>query len=90
MSDTVNFSRRQFIGGSLATSAAVLAAGAPLAAAQPGGASAPQRKIKLGVIGLGGRGSWLAKLFQSTAVTRSMAWPITFPRWPRAPATPWA
>jgi len=64
MSDQSNFSRRQFIGGAVATSAAVFTASSPFAAEQPGGASASQRKIKLGVIGLGGRGSWLAKLFQ--------------------------
>jgi len=64
MSDKLNFSRRQFIGGSVAASAAILTASAPLAAAQPGGASAPPRKIKLGVIGLGGRGAWITKLFQ--------------------------
>src|SRR5208282_4632142 len=64
MSEQSNFSRRQFIGGSLATSAAVLAASGPLNAAQTGGASASPRKIKLGVIGLGGRGQWLTKLFQ--------------------------
>ena len=64
MSDKSNFSCRQFIGGSLATSAAALAASTPLAAAQPGGTSAPKRKIKLGVIGLGGRGQWITKFFQ--------------------------
>ena len=64
MSDKSNFSRRLFIGGSLATSAAVLSAGASLATAQSSKASAPQRKIKLGVIGLGGRGQWITKLFQ--------------------------
>jgi myo-inositol 2-dehydrogenase / D-chiro-inositol 1-dehydrogenase len=64
MSGQSDFSRRQFIAGSLATSAAVLAASGPLAAAQGAGAPTPQRKIKLGVVGLGGRGAWLTKLFQ--------------------------
>ena len=63
-------SRRRFLGG-----AALIAAATPVTAplraltaeAQPGAAAAPakvfERKIKLGVIGCGGRGSWLARLF---------------------------
>ncbi len=45
--------RRQFVGGALATAAAAPLLGIP-----------PKRKIKLGVVGNGGRGSWIAKLFQ--------------------------
>jgi len=49
---------------------AVLAAAVPLAgvatnpAAQPAAATKPERKIKLGLIGCGGRGSWLGEFFQ--------------------------
>jgi len=51
------WSRRQFLA---ATAAAVTFAAAPARAAD----DAPRRKIKLGVIGNGGRGAWIAKLFQ--------------------------
>jgi myo-inositol 2-dehydrogenase / D-chiro-inositol 1-dehydrogenase len=63
-------SRRRFLGGTLAAGAAVSSFG-PLGgrAAEPAAATpikAPEfnRKIKLGVVGCGGRGSWIAKLFQ--------------------------
>ena len=65
--ETLN--RRQFLGGALgvATSAASLATLSSLAAEAPPPEPKPvefQRKIKLGVIGNGGRGSWIAGLFQ--------------------------
>ena len=49
-------SRRGFIGGSVAASASLLAPALGLAAE-------PKRKIKLGIVGCGGRGSWIARLF---------------------------
>jgi myo-inositol 2-dehydrogenase/D-chiro-inositol 1-dehydrogenase len=64
-------SRRRFLGQTLAAAAATSLAWVPTFAqsTQPNLAnSAPSkasgRKIKLGVIGNGGRGSWIAKLFQ--------------------------
>ena len=61
--------RRQFLGGALtvAASASSLAAFSSLGAESAPPESKPvefQRKIKLGVIGNGGRGAWIAKLFQ--------------------------
>ena len=61
-------SHRQFIGGTLAAAASgsLLEAAATFAAENslpPESASAKQ-KIKLGLVGCGGRGSWIAKLFQ--------------------------
>lgn len=57
-------SRRTFVygaaAGSLASSAWSLAAEPKPAPAKPANA----RKVKLGLVGQGGRGSWLAKLFQ--------------------------
>lgn len=61
-------SRRQFLGGALAAaSGTFLDTSASLAAEQPASAAKPgsfDRKIKLGLVGCGGRGSWIAKLFQ--------------------------
>ncbi|MFZ2640671.1 MAG: Gfo/Idh/MocA family oxidoreductase, partial [Verrucomicrobiia bacterium] len=58
------FSRRQFLGSALAAGAsATLSA---VAADAPAGEAKPKefaRKIKLGLIGCGGRGSWLGDLF---------------------------
>ena len=61
--------RRQFLGGALtvAASASSLAAFSSLGAESSLPESKPvefKRKIKLGVIGNGGRGAWIAKLFQ--------------------------
>jgi myo-inositol 2-dehydrogenase/D-chiro-inositol 1-dehydrogenase len=61
--------RRQFLGGALtmASSASSLAALSSLAADSASPEPKPaefKRKIKLGVIGNGGRGAWIAKLFQ--------------------------
>ena len=61
--------RRQFVSGAL-TAAASVSSLAALANVTAHGASAQAppvdapRKIKLGVIGNGGRGAWIAKLFQ--------------------------
>ncbi len=65
----VRLNRRQFLGGALtaAASTSSLAAFPTLAAESTGPESKPvelKRKIKLGVIGNGGRGAWIAKLFQ--------------------------
>jgi myo-inositol 2-dehydrogenase / D-chiro-inositol 1-dehydrogenase len=70
---THRWSRRHFLGGALAaTAAAALPGGVPSSISAPlpspveGGALAVplRRKIKLGLVGCGGRGSWIAKLFQ--------------------------
>jgi len=53
-------SRRDFLG----TGAVALAAGMG-GAAFAGPAVTPTRKLKLGVVGNGGRGAWIAKLFQA-------------------------
>lgn len=56
----MNFTRREFIGGAMAAAAAV-----PLGAlAEEAKPKEFARKIKLGLIGCGGRGTWLATLFQ--------------------------
>lgn len=62
-------SRRQFLGSAMAAAASASAVGAlpSFAAGEPAPAAKPmefERKIKLGVIGNGGRGSWIAGLFQ--------------------------
>ena len=61
--------RRQFIGGALtaAASGSALTALSNVVAADSPPQAKPadfQRKIKLGVVGNGGRGAWIAKLFQ--------------------------
>ncbi len=61
-------SRRRFLSGTLLTAAATsLPSLASLAEEPAAPAAAPaqfKRKIKLGVVGNGGRGAWIAKLFQ--------------------------
>lgn len=62
------FSRRQFLGGTLATSAVSSLAVPRVCAAETPDTAAPvelQRRVKLGVIGNGGRGAWIASLFKS-------------------------
>ena len=65
------FSRREFLGNTLAATAggsALLGALKTRAEEGPAGESAPlpiDRKIKLGVVGLGGRGHWIAGLFRA-------------------------
>jgi predicted dehydrogenase len=60
--------RRQFVGGALAAAAsAVLLPSSPVGAEEkpaPEPKAEPKRKVKLGIVGCGGRGSWIAKLFQ--------------------------
>jgi len=60
-------SRRRFLGNvaTTAASASILAAGTSVAAAQTAAPAKPtQRKIKVGCIGCGGRGAWIAGLFK--------------------------
>ncbi len=57
-------SRRRFLGGAATAAAAASLLSRPLQAAAPASTS-PARRIKLGVIGNGGRGAWIAKLFQA-------------------------
>ena len=60
--------RRRFLGGALTAAAASSLRWLPdLGAAESAGAAPTKagRKIKLGVIGNGGRGAWIAKLFQA-------------------------
>jgi predicted dehydrogenase len=62
-------SRRRFLGGALAAAAlgpvvgdpAAFAAGSPAADVE---AAPPKRKIKLGLVGCGNRGGWIAPLFR--------------------------
>jgi hypothetical protein len=61
--------RRQFLGGALSVGISASSVGSlsSLAAENPPLESKPAeftRKIKLGVVGNGGRGAWIAKLFQ--------------------------
>ena len=70
MNDQSSFSRRRFIGSAVAMTAAgpIASGGAGYAeektAAEGHAAADLSRKIKLGVIGLGGRGQWITKFFQ--------------------------
>ena len=71
MNSNPNYSRRDFLGTTFAGAAAASVIGAlESSAAQdaaPASAAPPveiKRKIKLGVIGEGGRGSWITNLFQ--------------------------
>ena len=58
--------RRQFLGNvaTTAASASLLGAGLALAGDPAAAAAATQRKLKVGLIGCGGRGSWIANLFK--------------------------
>ena len=57
-----SLSRREFIAGTAVSAAAVAAHGSwPVRAAEPDGR---RRKVKLGVVGCGGRGAWIAGLFR--------------------------
>jgi len=57
--------RREFLGGSLAAAATASLLGAPLSLAkETAGKAEIKRKVKLGIVGCGGRGSWIANLFQ--------------------------
>lgn len=63
---TTDNSRREFLKQSMIMAAAAPLAGAATAwaADQPAAAGKPERKIKLGLIGCGGRGPWLCELFR--------------------------
>ncbi len=68
MNDHPRYCRRRFLGGALAAgaSATMLETFSALAAETPAEQPTPKeftRKIKLGLIGCGGRGSWLGDLF---------------------------
>ncbi len=60
------YSRRRFLGGTLAAAAAspLLGAAATLAAEDQTAAPLSDRKIKLGLVGCGGRGKWIGGLFK--------------------------
>ncbi len=58
--------RRQFLGGALAATASVSILGSQTSpAAEAAAPAALARKIKLGVVGNGGRGAWIANLFKN-------------------------
>jgi predicted dehydrogenase len=57
-------SRRRFLGGTLAAAAASLGPWSSPAADAPPPPAEFKRKIKLGVVGNGGRGAWIAGLFK--------------------------
>ena len=59
-----HFTRRDFMCGSLAAGALPLVAPALGKAAESKPAETKHRKIKIGVVGCGGRGAWIAKLFK--------------------------
>jgi predicted dehydrogenase len=64
MQDHETIRRRQFLGGAAATAASATLLGTGLALAADSPAPPPvKRKIKVGLIGCGGRGSWIAGLF---------------------------
>lgn len=67
MNPTLDLSRRRFLGASLVTTAAgslLPAVGSHAAGEEQLAAAGFPRKIKLGLIGCGGRGAWLGGLFQ--------------------------
>ncbi len=67
MNPSSQFSRRQFLGSALASSAVaslIQPTGTHAAEAVPAAPATFERKIKLGLIGCGGRGTWLAGLFK--------------------------
>ncbi len=61
-SRTVSLSRRGFVGGAVVAAAAWAAPNVSLVRAA--GPAPAARKIKLGVVGCGGRGAWIANLFR--------------------------
>lgn len=56
-------SRRRFLGGSMVASAALTSPGILRAVAETPAPVTYARKLKLGIIGCGSRGKWIAKLF---------------------------
>ena len=68
MNERHDVTRRTFLGGALAASAAsglLASLRAEAAEPAPAPAPAPLRKIKLGIIGCGGRGTWIAGFFKA-------------------------
>lgn len=64
--DVVPATRREFLTQSAALAAATPVLGAAIAsAADPQPANPSGKKIRLGLIGCGGRGNWISKLFQA-------------------------
>jgi predicted dehydrogenase len=61
--DKLTISRRGLLGGAAAAASASLLGGMHVLAAEAPKPAPPARKIKLGWIGCGGRGTWLAPLF---------------------------
>ena len=62
-----NLNRRRFLANTLLAGASASLAVSPSLSAESNvnkAAGAPERKIKLGLIGCGGRGSWIAGLFK--------------------------
>jgi myo-inositol 2-dehydrogenase / D-chiro-inositol 1-dehydrogenase len=59
-----NLSRRSFVGGSLAATAGTLLGTLDSRAADQPAQTESKRKIKVGLIGCGGRGMWLSTLFK--------------------------
>ena len=58
-------SRRQFLGGALGVAATIPLFGAATSlAAEETKPVATKRKIKIGLVGCGGRGSWIGRFFQ--------------------------
>jgi myo-inositol 2-dehydrogenase/D-chiro-inositol 1-dehydrogenase len=63
--DRNTIQRRDFLGSVAATAASVSIAAGPARAAEPSAtAQHPKHRIKVGLIGCGGRGSWIAGLFR--------------------------
>jgi predicted dehydrogenase len=64
--DESSYSRRGFLGGTMAAVAAgpLLASAATFAAESPASKAEPKRKIKVGFVGSGSRGWWITKFFQ--------------------------
>ncbi|HEY5912004.1 MAG TPA: Gfo/Idh/MocA family oxidoreductase [Verrucomicrobiae bacterium] len=69
MSQPSSLNRRQFLGSALSVAATAASLASEMSAAEASAAEAAtptefKRKIRLGVVGNGGRGAWIAKLFQ--------------------------
>jgi len=65
MNPQKNYSRRDFLGATLAaTTAATVLGTVGGRAADEAAAAGSQTKVKLGVIGQGGRGKWITDLFR--------------------------
>ena len=92
MTNAMHVSRRNFLAGALAAGASTAVLDPLSAAAAPSPAGPPQpqdfpRKIKLGLIGCGGRGPWLADLFRKHGGYADPRRGRLLPRRPRRRAT---